>query len=301
MAEKRPALGRGLSALIPEAPERPAAPMELDLDLLTPNRYQPRGDVEDPKLDELARSITASGVIQPILVRQIAAGAYEIVAGERRWRAAQRAGLLRIPVVVRDVPEDKLLELALAENIQREDLNPIEEATAYKRLADEYHLTQDEMAAAVGKDRSSVANYIRLLNLPAEVRAGVAARSLSMGHARALLGLPDAAAQRGAAREVVARDLSVRETEALVRKLTGVGFPRPATPAPTDVHTRAAEEKLRFGLGTRVRIVRKGKGGAYRDRVHVGGRAAATLRASDRTVAGRCMKKRLTGYAACAG
>ena len=261
MAEKRPALGRGLSALIPEAPERPAAPMELDLDLLTPNRYQPRGDVEDPKLDELARSITASGVIQPILVRQIAAGAYEIVAGERRWRAAQRAGLLRIPVVVRDVPEDKLLELALAENIQREDLNPIEEATAYKRLADEYHLTQDEMAAAVGKDRSSVANYIRLLNLPAEVRAGVAARSLSMGHARALLGLPDAAAQRGAAREVVARDLSVRETEALVRKLTGVGFPRPATPAPTDVHTRAAEEKLRFGLGTRVRIVRKGKGG----------------------------------------
>ena len=261
MAEKRPALGRGLSALIPETPERPAAPMELDLDLLTPNRYQPRGDVEDPKLDELARSIAASGVIQPILVRQIAAGAYEIVAGERRWRAAQRAGLLRIPVVVRDVPEDKLLELALAENIQREDLNPIEEATAYKRLADEYHLTQDEMAAAVGKDRSSVANYIRLLNLPTEVRAGVAARSLSMGHARALLGLPDAAAQRGAAREVVARDLSVRETEALVRKLTGVGFPRPATPAPTDVHTRAAEEKLRFGLGTRVRIVRKGKGG----------------------------------------
>ena len=165
MAEKRPALGRGLSALIPEVAERPAAPMELDLDLLTPNRYQPRGDVEDPKLDELARSITASGVIQPILVRQIAAGAYEIVAGERRWRAAQRAGLLRIPVVVRDVPEDKLLELALAENIQREDLNPIEEATAYKRLADEYHLTQDEMAAAVGKDRSSVANYIRLLNL----------------------------------------------------------------------------------------------------------------------------------------
>ncbi len=263
MAEKRPALGRGLSALIPETPERSAAPMELDLDLLTPNRYQPRGDVEDPKLDELARSIAASGVIQPILVRQLAAGAYEIVAGERRWRAAQRAGLLRIPVVVRDVPEDKLLELAVVENIQREDLNPIEEATAYKRLADEYHLTQDEMAAAVGKDRSSVANYIRLLNLPAEVRAGVAARSLSMGHARALLGLPDAAAQRGAAREVVARDLSVRETEALVRKLTGVtgGSPRPATPAPTDVHTRAAEEKLRFGLGTRVRIVRKGKGG----------------------------------------
>ena len=263
MAEKRPALGRGLSALIPETPERPAAPMELDLDLLTPNKYQPRGDVEDPKLDELARSISTSGIIQPILVRQIGAGAYEIVAGERRWRAAQRAGLLRIPVVVREVPEDKLLELAVVENIQREDLTPIEEATAYKRLADDYHLTQDEMAAAVGKDRSSIANYVRLLNLPAEVLAGVAARSLSMGHARALLGLPDAAAQRRAAREVVARDLSVRETEALVRKLTGVtgGSPRPRTPAPTDVHTRAAEEKLRFGLGTGVRIVRKGKGG----------------------------------------
>ena len=201
MAEKRPALGRGLSALIPETPERPAAPMELDLDLLTPNKYQPRGDVEDPKLDELARSISTSGVIQPILVRQIGAGAYEIVAGERRWRAAQRAGLLRIPVVVREVPEDKLLELAVVENIQREDLNPIEEAAAYKRLADDYHLTQDEMAAAVGKDRSSIANYVRLLNLPAEVLAGVAARSLLMGHARALLGLPDAAAQRRARRE----------------------------------------------------------------------------------------------------
>jgi ParB family chromosome partitioning protein len=263
MAEKRPALGRGLSALIPEGPQPRDMPVELDLDLLTPNRYQPRDEVEGPKLEDLARSIKSSGVIQPILVRPIAGGSFEIVVGERRWRAAQRAGLLRVPVVVRDVPNEKLLELALVENIQREDLNPIEEATAYKRLADEYHLTQDEIATAVGKDRSTVANYVRLLNLPTEVRADVAARSLSMGHARALLSLTDEAAQRRTAREVVARELSVRETEALVRTVgseTGVAS-RSATPLRTDVHTRAAEEKLRFALGARVRIVRKGKGG----------------------------------------
>ena len=263
MAERRPALGRGLSALIAEAPQPSDLPTEVDLDRLTPNRRQPRATLEGPKLDDLARSIKSSGVIQPILVRSMAAGSYEIVAGERRWRAAQRAGLLRVPVVVRDVPEERLLELALVENIQREDLNPIEEATAYKQLADEYNLTQDAIAAAVGKDRSSIANYVRLLNLPAEVRADVAARSLSMGHARALLGLTDEAAQRRTAREVVARELSVRETEALVRQVaTGTaGAARPAAPGRTDPHTRLAEEKLHFALGTRVRIVRKGKGG----------------------------------------
>ena len=264
MAEKRPALGRGLSALIAEAPQPLDLPMEVDLDLLTPNRRQPRAEVEGPKLDDLARSIKSSGVIQPILVRSMAAGSYEIVVGERRWRAAQRAGLLRVPVVVRDVPEDKLLELALVENIQREDLNPIEEATAYKRLADEYHLTQDAIAAAVGKDRSSIANCVRLLNLPAEVRADVAARLLSMGHARALLGLTDEAAQRRAAREIVARELSVRETEALVRrggKRDGGCCEAGDTGPDRRAHTHVAEEKLRFALGTRVRIVRKGKGG----------------------------------------
>ena len=263
MAERRPALGRGLSALIAEAPQPSDLPTEVDLDRLTPNRRQPRAALEGPKLDDLARSIKSSGVIQPILVRPMAAGSYEIVVGERRWRAAQRAGLLRVPVVVRDVPEEKLLELALVENIQREGLNPIEEATAYRQLADEYNLTQDAIAAAVGKDRSSIANYVRLLNLPAEVRADVAARSLSMGHARALLGLTDEAAQRRAAREVVARELSVRETEALVRRVASgtAAAARPATPGRTDVHTRLAEEKLRFALGTRVRIVRKGKGG----------------------------------------
>ena len=262
MAEKRPALGRGLSALIPEGPQPRDMPVELDLDLLTPNKYQPRDEVEGPKLEDLARSIKSSGVIQPILVRPIASGSYEIVVGERRWRAAQRAGLLRVPVVVRDVPDEKLLELALVENIQREGLNPIEEATAYKRLADEYHLTHDEIATAVGKDRSTVANYVRLLNLPTEVRADVAARSLSMGHARALLSLTDEAAQRRTAREVVARELSVRETEALVRTVgSETGVASRSAPLRTDVHTRAAEEKLRFALGARVRIVRKAKGG----------------------------------------
>jgi ParB family transcriptional regulator, chromosome partitioning protein len=261
MADKRPALGRGLSALIPDSPATPAAgdrALEVDTDLLRPNRQQPRTTMDDAKIEELARSIRANGVIQPIVVRKADTG-YEIIAGERRWRASQRAGLLKVPVVVRDVPDDKLLAVALIENIQREDLNPIEEAAAYRRLADEYHLTQDAIAEAVGKDRSSVANYLRLLKLPQEVRANVAASALSMGHARAILGLPDASAQVRLSREVVSKNLSVRETEALVKKAgeKAVEKPKPEK----DVHTRAAEEKLRFALGTRVRIVRKRKGG----------------------------------------
>ena len=263
MPEKRPALGRGLSALIPEVLRQRELPVEVDLDLLKPNRDQPREDLEGPKLEELARSIRASGVIQPLLVRPTVNGSYEIVAGERRWRAAQRAGLLRVPVVVRDIPDEKLLELALVENIQREDLNPIEEATAYRKLADEHRLTQDEIAIAVGKDRSTVANYIRLLNLPNEIRADVSARTLSMGHARALLSLTDGVAQRRTAREVRARELLVRETEALVKRvINGIeSGSKSMAPLKPDVHTRAAEEKLRFALGSRVRIVRRGGGG----------------------------------------
>ena len=263
MPEKRPALGRGLNALIPEVLRQREMPVEVDLDLLKPNRDQPREDLEGPKLEELARSIRASGVIQPLLVRPTVNGSYEIVAGERRWRAAQRAGLLRVPVVVRDIPDEKLLELALVENIQREDLNPIEEATAYRKLADEHRLTQDEIAIAVGKDRSTVANYIRLLNLPNEIRADVSTRTLSMGHARALLSLTDGVAQRRTAREVRARELSVRETEALVKRvINGIeSGSKSMAPLKPDVHTRAAEEKLRFALGSRVRIVRRGGGG----------------------------------------
>ena len=279
MSQKRPALGRGLSALIqtaarpgessppgaaPAAPAAPvsigpARPYEVDLDLLEPNGQQPRSEWDDTRLDELAQSIKSSGVIQPILVRPKPDGRFEIIAGERRWRAAQRAGLLRVPVVVRDVAEDERLELALIENIQRENLTPIEEARAYKRLSDELRLTQEEIAGRVGRDRATVANYQRLLTLPVEVQADVNAGTLSMGHARAIVGLADAGLQRRAARDVRARALSVRETEALVKKLSAP--PAPASPPPeVDVHVRAAEQELRRALGTTVRILTRSRG-----------------------------------------
>ena len=262
MADKRPALGRGLSALIPDAPATTTQMLErsldVDTDLLRPNQFQPRTHIDETRIEELARSIRSNGIIQPIVVRRVDSG-YEIVAGERRWRAAQRAGLLKVPVVVRDIPEEKLLEAALIENIQREDLNPLEEAHAYRRLADDFHLTQEQIADAVGKDRSSVANFLRLLKLPLEVRANLGSGSLSMGHARALLGIADQAALVRVAREIVAKRLSVRETEAIVKK---AAQPAAVTPEPeSDVHTRAAEERLRFSLGTRAKIVRRGKGG----------------------------------------
>jgi ParB family transcriptional regulator, chromosome partitioning protein len=262
MADKRPALGRGLSALIPEAPAAPpGAPertLEVDIDLLRPNRFQPRTHMDDGRIEELSRSIRSNGIIQPIVVRQLPEG-YEIVAGERRWRASQRAGLLKVPVVVRDIPDERLLGVALIENIQREDLNPMEEAHAYRRLADEFNLTQEQIAEAVGKDRSSVANYVRLLRLPVPLRDAVASGTLSMGHARALLALPEEAAQLRIGRDVADRQLSVRETEALVKRT--LEPPPPKTEPEKDVHTRAAEERLRFALGTRVHIVRKGKRG----------------------------------------
>jgi ParB family transcriptional regulator, chromosome partitioning protein len=263
--EKRPALGKGLSALIPDMPDvRPAtATTEVDVDQILPNEHQPRHQFEEARLDELAQSIKANGVIQPIVVRKVDGG-YRIIAGERRWRASQRAGLTRVPVVVKDVAagnDARLLEMALIENIQREDLNPIDQAAAYDRLSDEFSMTQEAIAAAVGKDRSSVANHMRLLKLPQEVRAEVAGGRLSMGHARALLAIADEGAQRQVAREVIARNLSVRETEAMVKRL-GRESSRPRNaPAASDVHTRAAEEKLRMTLGTRVRIQRKGKTG----------------------------------------
>jgi ParB family chromosome partitioning protein len=227
--------------------------------------------MDGAKLDELADSIRVNGIIQPIIVRR-AGDAYRIIAGERRWRAAQKAGLLKVPVVIRDVADtatDKLLELALVENIQRENLNPVDEALAYQRLADDHGMTQDQIAAAVGKDRSSVANFLRLLKLPDEVRNDLAGGALSTGHARALLGLADAAAQRHASREVISRGLSVRDTEALVKKLTAGTTAKSvqreaaggAEPPVKDVHTRAAEDRLRFALGTKVRIARKGQGG----------------------------------------
>ncbi len=270
--EKRPALGKGLSALIPDEP--PAADrtglIEIDVDRLAPSDYQPRTMMDTARLDDLAASIRANGVIQPIVVRKTADG-YRIIAGERRWRAAQKAGLTRVPVVVKEVtgPDapGRLLQMALIENIQREDLNAIEEAKAYRRLADEFSLTQDAIAAAVGKDRATIANTLRLLKLPDELQNDLSAGALTMGHARAILALASEAQQVRVAREVKTRGLSVRETEALVkaalegREIDGP-TPRAARPVtPPDVHTRAAEERLKIHLGTRVRIVRKEKGG----------------------------------------
>ena len=266
MIEKRPALGKGLSALIPDAAEAiRQGPVEVDIDLLAPNEKQPRVQMDDAKLEELTQSIKENGVIQPILVQKIG-DLYRIIAGERRWRAAQRAGLLKVPVVVREVPIDderQLLQLALIENIQRENLNAIDEAAAYQRLGDDFGLTHDQIAAAVGKDRSSVANYVRLLKLVDEVRAELAAGRLTMGHARALLALNDPAQQREASREVISRGLSVRETEALAKRIASAVAPKVEKPAaPTnDVHTRAAEDRLRFALGTKVRILRRAQGG----------------------------------------
>ena len=263
--DKRPALGKGLSALIPDAPEPRISPVEVDIDRLSPNEFQPRGVMDPSALEDLSRSIVANGIIQPIVVRKDG-DRFQIIAGERRWRAAKMAGLLRVPIVVRDVApgdEQSLLEMALVENIQRENLNPIEEALAYKRLTDEFRLTQETIASAVGKDRATVANMMRLLRLPEEIRAELASGRISSGHARALLMLANESDQRTAAREVIARSLSVRETETLVKKIAEQSAPprEPAPPKPVDVHTRAAEDRLRLALGTRVRIVRLGSRG----------------------------------------
>jgi len=271
--EKKPALGKGLSALIPDVTaglEPPRTSLDVDIDLLEANEYQPRTQYDDTRLAELAQSIASNGVIQPIIVRRLppAPGMerqrYQIIAGERRWRAAQRAGLLRVPVVIKDVADSdhrQHLEMALIENIQREDLNPIEEATAYQRLVDEFALRQEDIAARVGKDRATVANVLRLLKLPEEVRGNVASGELAMGHARALLGLAADTDQRRVAREVISRGLSVRETEALVKREASAPKPTADQAPQKDVHTRAAEEQLRLALGTPVHIHRKRKGG----------------------------------------
>ena len=277
MQPKRPALGKGLSALIPDAldstelRESSALPpivrsssSDVDIDRLTPNDFQPRVMIDDARLQALAQSIKANGVIQPIIVRRHG-DHFQIIAGERRWRAAKQAGLMRVPIVIKEIAtgqERSLLEMALIENIPREDLNPIDEALAYRRLVDEFQLTQEAIASAVGKDRASVANTLRLLKLPQEVRAEVSGGRLSMGHARALLALTAEADQRRTAREVIARGLSVRDTETLVKKiLEGHGPKEVEAPKPVDVHTRAAEDRLKLLLGTRVRIVRRGQRG----------------------------------------
>lgn len=262
MSVKRMALGRGLSALIPQAPPPPAnspprgAGTEslVPLSLIDPNPAQPRTSIRPEALEQLTRSIQESGVVQPILVRPVANGRYQIIAGERRFRAAERLGLSTIPAVIRTVADDRVLEFALVENIQREELTPIEEAQALRRLQDELGLTQEALAGKVGKDRATVANTLRLLRLPAEVREELQRGTLSAGHARALLVIEDTATIRDLAEQAIKQGLSVRQVEARVQALRN---PKAQKIKKVDPNTRAAEEKLRAKLGARVEIQRK--------------------------------------------
>ena len=261
----RQALGRGLSALLGddegESSKSETVVNELDIDLIQPNPEQPRTRFTETALDELAQSISANGVVQPIVVRR-KGDKYEIVAGERRWRAAQRAGLRKIPVAVKDVSDDKLLELALIENIQRQELNPIEEAAAYRKLIDNMGFTQEALAASVGKDRTLIATSLRLLKLPADIQTLVEEGKLSAGHGRALLLTDDVILQRRVARAVIEKSLSVRETERAVKN-SGVHRIKSIVQTSTsskDPNLVAAETKLRRRLGTNVSINPNSKG-----------------------------------------
>jgi len=252
-------LGRGLGALLSAEGTATATEdaNEIPIDLIDPSTLQPRMVFDEGKLGELARSISANGVVQPLLVRRKGAR-FELIAGERRWRAAQMAGLTRIPAVLRNVADDRVLELALIENIQREDLNPIEEARAYRKLIDTLGLTQETVAERVGRDRSYVTNYLRLLKLPDDLQELLQVGRLSTGHARALLGTDQADIQRRLARKIIEQDLSVRATERLVKQTTETRPARARGSARAeegDANVRAAENKLRRRFGTQVRIV----------------------------------------------
>jgi ParB family chromosome partitioning protein len=254
---KRQALGKGLDVLLPQSPTRTTALVELDLDQIQPNPLQPRLQFEPGKLQELAASIKENGVLQPIVVRG-SGGGYEIVVGERRWRAAQQVGLERIPAIVQHVSDKKMLELALVENIQRDELSPIEEGQAYQLLADQFALTHEEIAQRVGRSRTAVTNSLRLLRLPSFIQENVMNEEMSMGHARALIPL-SRKDQLHLAEQIVARSLSVRETER--RAKLCLDPPKPRTPAAKDPNIRAAEEKLEERWKTRVEIRRRGRQG----------------------------------------
>jgi ParB family chromosome partitioning protein len=255
----RKALGRGLGALLSAESTGSAAENtdQVPIDLIDPSSLQPRSHFDDTKLDELAKSISANGVVQPLLLRR-KGSRFELIAGERRWRAAQRAGLTKIPAVLRNVSDEKVLEIALIENIQREDLNPIEEAGAYKKLIDGLGLTQEMVAERVGRDRSYITNYLRLLRLPADLQELLQSGRLSAGHARTLLGVEDVAVQRRVARKIIDQELSVRATERLVRLIGKRSFSRPRDlpRQQKDANVRAVEGKLRRHFGTQVRIVK---------------------------------------------
>lgn len=251
-----------MSALLSETTPQVSEDLkEIDIDLIEPNNLQPRTRFDEAQLDELAQSIKTNGIVQPVLVRRIGGEKYQLVAGERRWRAAQRAGLQKVPAVIREVPDDRMLELALIENIQRQELNAIEEAHAYKRLIETLGLTQETVAQRVGRDRTFVTNYLRLLRLPEDIQQLVEENKISMGHARALLGIDDIHKQRELALSIVEQNLSVRETERAIKRIV-------ANTEQTDVvsvkaedpNYRAAEDKLRRKFGTKVRILPSNNG-----------------------------------------
>jgi len=259
---KRKALGKGLSALIPDAAVEPSEErgslFAVDIADISPNRYQPRRDFDSAGLEDLARSIAEKGVIQPLIVREIDDG-YELIAGERRLRASTLAGLTEVPVVIKDVSDAESLEIALIENIQREDLNPIEESEAYQRLIDEFDITQEEMAKRVGKDRTTITNSLRLLSLPDTIKEYLASGELTTGHARALLSLGNQTQMLAMAKRIFSQSLSVRATEALVKRLKE-GTPAPEKP-PRDAFYDDLEESLTRSLGTKVRLTPRGEGG----------------------------------------
>jgi ParB family chromosome partitioning protein len=267
-AMKRAALGRGLGALIPgaSAAERKGI-VVLGIEEVEPDRGQPRRYFDEAHILELADSVRANGVLQPLLVRR-SGDRYAIVAGERRWRAAQRAGLREVPCIVRDVTEPEAFELALIENIQREDLNAIEEAEAYQRLIEYHGLTQEELAQRVGKERSTVANALRLLRLPDPIKVAMSSGALTMGHARALLALTDETDLRRAAEKVMTEALSVREVEQLVQRLKGKKVVRRERMGGGNVQLRHVVEKLQRKLGTKVALRDRGGAGTLELRYH---------------------------------
>lgn len=263
----RRALGKGLTALLPtrptaqptvEIPHSRDEVAQLPIELIEPNPLQPRRVFHQDRIEELAQSIRANGIIQPLVVRRHAER-YQLVAGERRWRAAKLAGISHVPVVIQDVPDDRLLEITLIENIQREDLNPIEAAQAFDRLCRELQLNHDEVGHRTGKDRSTIANLIRLLQLPPDIQQLIAERRLSAGHARCLLTLPTAELQREVAEKSVAQGWSVRQVERLTQRMMEDRKPKPVDEVKSDPNVKAAIEQLERVLGTKVRIIERAR------------------------------------------
>jgi ParB family transcriptional regulator, chromosome partitioning protein len=266
---KRRALGRGLDSLLPRtsAPATPATepdggrPREIPLDQIDPNPYQTRSQIDDERLMELAASITANGVVQPVLVRPLANGRFQLIAGERRWRASQRAGKQTIPAILRQVSDEQAMEITIVENLQRADLNPMEQARAFERLSREFHMTQEQMAQRTGKDRASVANFLRLLKLPSRVQARVEAGELSFGHARAILALEHAEEMEKTAQRAVSLSLSVRQLETHVQGLLHPERkekPEAKAEPPVDPNVREAQVQLQRALGLKVMIEDRG-------------------------------------------